>query len=114
MKISEKLIETQIIYALAQQGATALKQQNKGSWNKNTDSYMNLPIGMIKGAADLLVFGLGFTTFFAEVKKPGEEQSEDQIIFEQLCLQRGIKYFIWRSKEEALATLETERNRNGK
>ncbi len=114
MKISEKLIEQTIIYALNKIDGIMCVKINMRAAKLANGGYAKMPIGCLRGTPDLIVMGVGFASYWIEVKKPGGVQSPEQEQFEDNCRQLGVGYYICKSKEEALATLETERNRNGK
>ncbi len=54
------------------------------------------------GIADTYVAGHGRTTW-AEWKRPGEDQSPEQIAFEKIVTANGGEYHVWRHENEAIA-----------
>lgn len=59
-------------------------------------------IGMIPGAADIVITGAGFSAWM-EIKDEGKKQSYKQVCFEADCKSRGINYAVVRSLDEAIA-----------
>lgn len=57
------------------------------------------------GIADTYVAGHGRTTW-AEWKRPGENQSPDQVDFEIDVVGNGAEYHVWRHESEAIAWAE--------
>ena len=74
-------------------------------------------MGLVSGVADF-VFITAKETFFIEVKLPlkygkggkllktQSKQSDNQLIFEELCKKNGIDYFLCRSVEEIIDVLK--------
>ena len=54
------------------------------------------------GIADTYVAGHGRTTW-GEWKRPGKNQSPDQILFEETVTANGDEYNVWRHENEAIA-----------
>ena len=52
------------------------------------------------GIADTYVVGHGRTTW-AEWKRPGKNQTPDQVLFEQVVTAAGDEYHVWRHEIEA-------------
>lgn len=59
-------------------------------------------MGMIPGAADIVITGARFSAWM-EIKDEGKEQSDKQVCFEADCKSRGINYAVVRSLDEAIA-----------
>lgn len=57
------------------------------------------------GIADTYVAGHGRTTW-AEWKRPGENQTPDQVDFEIEVVGNGAEYHVWRHESEAIAWAE--------
>lgn len=53
------------------------------------------------GIADTYVAGHGRTTW-AEWKRPGKNQSPNQLLFEATVTANGAKYHVWRHENEAI------------
>ena len=56
--------------------------------------------GMKKGVSDLLIHGVNGRCIWAECKRPGEKQSEDQIKMENKVKKLGGIYFIFYSLDD--------------
>ena len=61
------------------------------------------------GIADTYIVGHGRTTW-VEWKRPGKNQSPDQVRFEQNVTANGDEYHVWRHEDEAVAWAETVRS----
>lgn len=62
-------------------------------------------MGLRPGAGDLLFIKRGLS-YFLEMKKPGEKQSDDQIDFQLDCAMVGAQYAVAWSFEEAVEILQ--------
>ncbi len=63
-------------------------------------------MGLIPGASDLVI-GKAGRAYFLEVKRPGEKQTKNQIIFEAWVTAAGFEYEIATSVDETLSYLKT-------
>jgi hypothetical protein len=92
---SESQIQAAIVRALSQLGFLVIHVPNQATRGRQRYS------GLMPGAPDLIVIGKG-RVWFLEVKKPGGKQSQAQIIVQRLIEERGFRYYVVHSVDEAL------------
>jgi hypothetical protein len=97
-KRSEAEIQAAIVKALSRLGFLIIHVPNQATRGRYRYS------GLLPGAPDLIVIGHN-KIYFIEVKRHGGKQSPSQIIVQQMIEERGFRYHVVRSVDEALSVI---------
>ena len=107
IKVSENKIQIAILAylrAVLHKSAIVLHIPNEGQRSKATSGLLS-QLGLLPGAADLLVIAPGPLTFFIECKTDIGRISEEQFEFRDACIGLSVPYFIARSIDDVQAAL---------
>ena len=79
---------------------------NEAPGDNKVRAMQMVAMGLRSGVADLIVWLKPGTVAYIEVKKPGEEQSKNQIKFQSRCEAHGLEYYVVRSVDDVRDIVE--------
>ena len=108
MKVSEKVIEKQILEFLTLKKFFCWKNARYGRFDKKTGKFIK-PVDrfQITGVADIIAIKNG-KVFFIEVKTKGNYQTDNQRVFQENILSHGGVCFVARSIEDVIKKIGAE------
>lgn len=89
----EKVYQLAICKYLEKKKYFFFRNNNTPIFDATRKVFRRMPAYAMKGVPDIVVFHKS-KVIFLEVKRPGGQLSEDQIIFRDACHRVGIDYFV--------------------
>ena len=108
MKFREHQIQVGIVKYLRANGILVFAIPNGGHRSAKTGAFLKEE-GVMAGVADLIIL-LPECTIFVEVKDAKGKQQQTQTEFQRRVEELGLRYYIWRSVDDAIEFVRNVNN----